>query len=133
MPEEWSNELDTMAEKVNNVASEVIRDVLADRSEEVFKFLKQETPVGETGELVRALKKEKYKKGSKEGYRVFYDGYDSKGRPYQVIANSLNRGYITPTGGIVKGNHFIDKAVKKLKGMDEEINKRWTEEMNKEK
>lgn len=53
----------------------------------------------------------------KVGYVVRYDGYDDRGQPYQLIANSLNKAH--PTN---ESAHFIDKAVRKnLKGMDKKI------------
>lgn len=129
--EQWIKDLQAMNEWVRSQALEVVLDVIDKRSDEVLNILKELTPTGQTGGLKNSLVKKNASKGTEIGYRIIYDGYDANGRPYQVIANSLNRGFQTPSGGLVAGYHFIDKAVSALKGLDDEINKTWSEKMNK--
>lgn len=128
--EDWVRELNQMNEQVKSAAIQVVKDVLNDRADLVLLTLRTSSP-RVTGQLVNSLIKKETSKGTEIGYCVMYDGYDEKGRPYQIIANSLNRGFTTPTGGVVAGSHFIDKAVSLLKGMDNEINAKWDKEMNK--
>lgn len=131
----WTEYFAKANEIMAKVATESTEKILKEYSEKFFEKLRSLAPV-DTGALVKSLIIEPYKsKGindGKTGYVITFDGYDEKGRPFQLIANSLNRGYTTKSGKIVSGSHFIDKCLTMLKRIDEDINKMWEEMMNKE-
>ena len=129
---DWGTVIKIYGQRVSKAALDSVIEVLTEYSTKFETSLKNNTPRGETSGLVNSIKKEKVTRTSKIGYRVFFDGYDKKGRPYQVIANSLNRGFTTPQGKHIPGNHFIDNAKRILKEIDPEISKRWKEKINKE-
>lgn len=124
----WEEDFYKMSDALRRAATESVESVLLDYSKRVLDSLREKTPV-DTGDLRASLKIEEYKgkSGTRVGYRIVYDGYDANGRPYQVIANSLNRGFVNPSGIIVSGTHFIDISVSLLRGMDDAINVRWRE------
>lgn len=128
----WEEAFYKMGEALRKAATESVEDVLLEYSEKVFESLKEKTPIGETGELKASLRLKEYKgpRTTRVGYQIIYDGYDGKGRPYQVIANSLNRGFVNPSGIIISGTHYIDVSVSLLRGMDAAINVRWKELAN---
>lgn len=132
---EWQEWLAKANERIKKAATESTTQILKEYSEKFFTELKRETPV-DTGALVKSLIIEPYKpKGlndEKVGYVITFDGYDEKGRPFQLIANSLNRGFVNSNGMIIPGSHFIDKCIAMLKGIDEDINKLWNEMMKEE-
>lgn len=128
----WEESFYKMEEALKEAATKSVEEVLLEYSNKVLESLKEKTPAGETGELRASLRLKAYKgpKTTRVGYQIVYDGYDSKGRPYQVIANSLNRGFVNPSGIIISGTHFIDVSVRLLRGMDAAINVRWKELAN---
>ena len=132
---EWTEYFAKANETIAKAATESTEKILKEYSEMFFEKLKSLTPI-DTGALAKSLIIEPYKpKGvsdGKVGYVITFDGYDEKGRPFQLIANSLNRGYTTKNGKLVSGSHFVDKCLTMLKGIDEDINKMWNEMMNKE-
>jgi len=96
----------------------------------------QRTTPKSTGGLVSSLVMKPSKNATKYGKEIVYDGYDKNGRPYQVIANSLNRGIVERVGKGTKrlrGKRiksrqsgtgallFIDNAQKQLTGLTERI------------
>lgn len=116
--------IENLPENIQEAVLDSYEEVLKEKADSTLSTLKTTTPKGDTGNLVNSLKMSKItktKKNNKIGYKITYDGYDNKGRPYQVIANSLNRGFVNPKGVQISGKHFIDQAVAKLKGMDQEI------------
>ena len=122
---DWSKQISNISNIVTNAVSTSVQSVITDYANKAFQKLKESTPIGETSNLVKSLSIESITKLTKYGYRIFYDGYDDNGRPYQVIANALNRGFTTPQGKYISGTHFIDEAIKTLKGMDQKINEVW--------
>ena len=93
-----------------------------------FETMKNGTPVSDKDHihLRDTIKIEKQEKPNKYGYKIDYDGYDETGKPYSLIARSINKGAL----GRVPTRH-MDKAIKKLKGMDQRIGARVTETINK--
>ena len=120
--------IENLPTEIQEAVKESYEEVLKEKANQVLSDLQNSTPRGETSELAASLKMKKLaktKKQTKIGYKIIYDGYDSKGRPYQVIANSLNRGFVNPQGVHIQGKNFIDQAVSRLKGIDEDIAKRF--------
>lgn len=98
---------------------EAVKEELDAIGDETFEKIREGTPVN-TGALKNSLRKERIEKKGKYGTRIFYDGYNSDGVPFQLIANSLNKGGAETS---FQATHHIDKAVKGLKGMDARLAK----------
>ena len=126
----FGDEFYKLNQELQGLAVDVIDEVLKSQSNKVYNVLLKTTPRNHGG-LVNSLKLSKLDKKDSIGYKLEYYGYNEKGRPYAVIANSLNRGYLSPKDTLVHGTYFIDKAVSTLKGTDNLINKKWEEEVNK--
>lgn len=109
-------------ERLGDVAIEAIKEQIDIESDRTEKEIRDNTPQGETGGLLRALTRTKIDNGKKYGYRIEYAGENEKGEPYEKIANILNSGSST-----IKPRRFIARAVKKLKGMDDRAVKRFKE------
>jgi len=78
------------------------------------------------GDLVRSLSKvEVTNRHNWYGYRLEFSGNNKDGVPFQRIANVLNFGSST-----IKGTRFISKAIRKLRGMDDRIAKRFEDITN---
>lgn len=134
-------QLEKLPEKLKTAAYEAVDEVTASKATEVANELIANTPV-ETGITRDSIKIEKVTNttrggGSVVGYKVTYDGYrpmkanGDQGRPNQVVASSLNRGWYLPNGKYVPGRYFIDKAVSKIKGMDDEISAKFDKKIDK--
>lgn len=66
------------------------------------------------------------------GYSAEFEGNAPNGEPYQKIANILNYGKPADDhSGAIAGTHFISKAIRKLKGMDDRIEARISAEIAK--
>lgn len=127
-------QFDKLGEELQEAAISAIEEVLADKANTVYRQMLNTTPV-KTGQTVQSIKIEKIdEKGrggsEKIGYRVYYDGYrllsnGNDGSANQVIANSLNRGFVLPNFTIVAPRYFIDKAVATLRGTDDEIDEKF--------
>jgi len=78
------------------------------------------------GNLVRNLTKAQVtNRDNWYGYRLEFEGDDPRGTPYQRIVNVLNFGSST-----IKGTRFISKAIRKPKGIDSRIAKRFEDIAN---
>ncbi len=127
-------EFEKLPELLQDAAVEAIEEVLADKAYEVYRQMLGTTPI-DTGTTVSSIRIEKVNERSRSGsqkigYRIFYDGYRMKkngdqGSANQVVANSLNRGFVLPNYKIVAPNYFIDKAVSTLRGTDDEIDEKF--------
>lgn len=140
-------QLEKLPEKLKTAAYEAVSEVTEEKAKEVYSALSATTPVGKgiiNGITKNSLKIEKVdsksiksRTGEVVGYKVVYDGYrplkpnGDQGRPNQVVANSLNRGWYLPNGKYVPGTYFIDKAVSKLRGMDRQIDEKFDKKLEK--
>lgn len=92
-----------------------------------FETMKNNTPVStrEHKHLKDTLVMKAKEDVNRYGYTIDYDGYDENGKPYSLIARSINKGALDrePT-------RHIDKAIKKLKGMDDRIGEHVVEAIN---
>ena len=88
-------------------AANVIRTV--DKYAEMFKnSVEQQTPFA-TGALRNSLTLTRQFKNGKYGYRVEFHGYNEWGEPFQVIANTLNRGMsVTDANKAVSADKHIN-------------------------
>jgi hypothetical protein len=120
---EYINKIVTYGEVALTVAKATIKD----ETYMLFDNMKNATPV-RTGNLKNSIRIYPNSKGTYHGYGIDYDGYDANGVAYSKIARSLNKGRksgVSKNGrkfGALSGNHFIDFAIAKLKGMDNRIN-----------
>lgn len=112
-----TNLLASLSSNLAPAAMEAAKAELDRAGDETYEKIKAGTPV-RTGALKASLRKERVEKRGKYGTRIYYDGYDEKGTPYQLIANSLNKG---GAGTGYSATHHIDEAVKDLKGLDGRI------------
>lgn len=106
--------------KVGGIAVESLKEQIDIETEAVEKSLIDNTP-HKTGGLKESLRKTKIDSGNNRyGYRLEYEGNNSKGVPYAKIANVLNSGTST-----IKPKRFIRKAVRKLRGLDDRATNRF--------
>ncbi len=134
-------QLEKLPEKLKTAAYEAVDEVTSAKATEVANELIANTPVksGTTRSSIKIEKVDKKTRGGGDvvGYKVVYDGYrditptGKNGRPNQVVASSLNRGWYLPNGKYVPGKYFIDKAVAKIKGMDDEISDKFDKKIDK--
>ncbi|MFA7136727.1 MAG: HK97 gp10 family phage protein [Bacteroidales bacterium] len=128
MPSELQEFIETRLTRVSKAAYEAVEEVVTEEANTCFDNIKAGTPV-QTGSLRDSLEIERIddSTGSKYGYKIDYKGYNDRGVAYSYIGRSLNKG----TSKIPARKH-IDKAVRKLKGMDDRINQRFIEKVDKE-
>jgi len=126
MSNDWSKDFYKMSDDLKRCATESVETVLKSQTEKVRNYLQTHTPI-DTGELAQSITKEPIRGSvTKVGFTIRYDGYNEHGQAFQVIANSLNRGYfIATTGKYVAPRHFLDEAVSLLRGTDNLINAEW--------
>ena len=109
-------------ENLGDMAVEAVKEQVDIESDRTESEIRDGTPEGKTGGLVRSLNRTKIDTPKKYGYRMEYEGENTDGVPYAKIANILNSGSST-----VKPRRFIFKAVKKLKGLDDRAAQRFEE------
>lgn len=105
------------------LAVEATKEVIDKECLELFDNIKCGTPVN-TGGLAASLTMTTKNEKGRYGYVITYEGYDEKGVAYSLIGRSLNKGVKGSTG-----TRHIDKAVRKLKGIDSRINKKFLEKL----
>jgi len=107
--------------KMGDTAKQAVREQIDIEAEKVRAVLEKTAPRGDTGGLIRSLTKAEITTRAKwYGFRIEFEGNDAKGVPYQKIANVLNFGT-----SHIQGTRFINKAIRKLKGMDKRIAERF--------
>ena len=128
MPSELEKYIEERLTTVGKASYEAIKETVTTEAKACFEEIKQNTPV-KTGGLQNALKIEETndEKKSQYGYKIYYDGYNDKGVPFSLIGNTLNKGT-----SIIPATRHITKAVKKLRGMDDRIHKKFLEKVNRE-
>ncbi len=77
-----------------------------------------------TGGLRASLKRTALSGGNRYGNRLEYEGNAPDGTPYAKVANILNNGTST-----IKPRRFLTRAVRKLKGLDDRVAKRFEEKL----
>lgn len=108
-------------------AVDAIKEQIDIEAESFRKQMEQTAPKGETLGLLNSLRKTKLLlRKNWYGYSVEFEGYNKKGEPYQKIANILNYGTST-----IQGTRFISRAIRKLKGLDERIAKKFETKIKK--
>lgn len=124
--------LEHLAANLTPVVKKTIKERIDKEAQNVFDVMKKGTPVSkiEHPHLIESLIKEQINDGRMYGWKISYDGYNEKGVPFQLIANTLNKGRpdLTPT-------RHIFLAIHELKGMDGRISDDVTkalDELNKE-
>ena len=106
---------------INSLKKEIDRAI-----GEFSDFVSPEIPV-ETGGLKKSFKITKITtKRNWYGYRAEFEGNAPNGQPYEKIANVLNYG----SPGKMAGKFFITRAVRRLKGLDDKIEKVFLSELN---
>lgn len=96
---------EVVTEAANNYADELRRRAPRSRSADGHRHMADSIVV------------EPEKRTGRVGYTVAFDGYDERGRPFQLIANSLNKGVPTDVH-----SGFMSKAKRKtLRGIDDKI------------
>lgn len=107
--------------KYGDFAIEALQEQIDIEVDNLMKQLESSTPRGQTLGLLNSLRKSKIvAKRNWYGYSVEFVGENSKGVPYQKIANILNYGTSR-----IKGTRFITKAIHNLRGMDDRIYSRF--------
>lgn len=112
---------------LGTVARKTAEGVIDTEAEGFRKQVEPRIPV-DTGGLKESFTLEKCNDSGKDwyGYRAGFDGNTPRGEPYEKIANIQNYG-----NSRVAGAHFVTKAIKKLKGMDDRIEARIEAEVSK--
>jgi hypothetical protein len=114
------------AVSVGDKAKEAIKEQLDIEAQAVFNQLNQTAPRGKTLGLVNSLTKSQIIDSKNiYGYSIEFVGSDVHGTPYQKIANILNYGT-----SAIQGTRFVNKAIRKLKGLDERIAERFGKKTN---
>lgn len=122
--EEYFEEIGNFGEK----AIEAIQEQIDIELQKLMVQLEATTPRGQTLGLLNSLRKSKITaRRNWYGYSVEFIGENSKGVPYQKIANILNYGTSN-----MKGTRFITKAIHNLKDMDDRIYQRFKQKINTE-
>ena len=90
-----------------------------------YNRVKEETPKSTSG-LIRSIKLSRIIKKGIYGYRVSYKGYrDKDNTAWQIIANTLNKGYRTLTNGksvsLPRHINFITNQLNELAEINPEI------------
>lgn len=120
-------ELDNYIQSISHVGRDAINattEVIDEESTLLFENMKSSTPV-RTGGLKNSLViRRKTDNPRRYGYIIEYEGYNEQGVPYSKIARTLNRGTIT-----ISATRHIDRAVRKLKGLDDRIYERYLEKI----
>ncbi len=109
--------------KVGDIAVESLKEQIDEETDGVERELQDNTPEA-TGGLKASLKRTKLSSGKRYGYHLEYEGNAPDGTPYAKIANILNSG-----SSAIKPRRFIAKAVKKLKGLDDRVAKRFEDKV----
>ena len=120
-----TKEIADYLESVGNMAGKSIEAIMqqVDIEAETLKAQLLKTAPRRYGGLVSSLVKvEVTNRHEWYGYRLEFEGNDVHGVPYQRIANVLNFGSST-----IKGTRFISKAIRRLRGMDDRIAKRFND------
>jgi hypothetical protein len=117
--------------KVTEAALEAYHEVIDEEADKCFKNISDGIPVGTRkgsvhGGLKRSIKIEKVQEPGTYGYRIYFEGVNEKGLEYKTIAGWLNKGTSK-----IEPLRFIDKAVRKLKGLDERIAQRYLKKIEK--
>lgn len=110
-------------QKVGDIAVEAIKEQIDIDTDAVEQALTDNTPEN-TGGLKASLKRTELSGGNRYGYRLEYEGNAPDGTPYAKIANILSNGTST-----IKPRRFIAKAVRRLKGLDDRVAKRFEEKL----
>ncbi len=125
-----SKEIGEYFEKIEaniDQAVDAIKEQVDIEAEDFRKEMELTAPRGATLGLLNSLRKTKIiKKRNWYGYSVEFEGYNKKGEPYQKIANILNYGTSS-----IQGTRFISRAIRKLKGMDERIARKFETKITK--
>ena len=118
-----SKELNDYLESLSGIgdkSKEALKAQVDIEAETVRSALDKTAP-RKTGNLAKSLVKvEVTNRKNWYGYRIEFEGNNQHGVPYQKIANILNFGSST-----IKGTRFISRAIRKLRGMDDRIAKRF--------
>jgi hypothetical protein len=117
--------------KVTEAALESYHEVIDEESQKCFQNVSDGIPVGTRfdsthGGLKRSLKIEKINEPGTYGYNIYFEGTNEEGLEYKTIAGWLNKGTSK-----IEPRRFIDKAVRKLKGMDTRIAERFLDKIDK--
>lgn len=115
--------LESLNKSCGELAVEATKEVIDKECLELFDNIKQGTPVN-TGGLVASLTMSPKNEKGRYGHVIDYIGYNERGVAYSLIGRSLNKGVNGRTG-----TRHIDKAVRKLKGIDSRINKKFLEKL----
>lgn len=122
-----NDELDSFLENLSHIGRDAISattEVIDEESTLLFENIKASTPV-RTGGLKNSLvKRRKTDNHARYGYIIEYAGYNEQGVPYSKIARTLNKGTKT-----VSATRHIDRAIRKLKGLDDRIYERYLEKI----
>lgn len=118
--DEMQKFIDETLKPIGNAAIEAIKEVIDEESLALFETIKAGTPVRTGGLIGSLVRKRKTDKPGRYGYTVDYEGYNELGVPYSFIARSLNKG--TRHSSAIR---HIDRAIRKLKGIDDRIAQRF--------
>ena len=122
-----NDELDSFLENLSYIGRDAISattEVIDEESTQLYENIKASTPV-RTGGLKNSLvKRRKTDNHARYGYIIDYEGYNEQGVPFSKIARTLNKGTKT-----ISATRHIDRAIRKLKGLDDRIYERYLEKI----
>lgn len=129
--EELTRELQEFEVNLDEVTRQAFTSVIDEEVKAYERNVRDHTPQ-RTGGLRNSFKVTNISSNKWHGYRAEFEGNAPNGEPYQKIANILNYGKPADDhSGAIAGTHFVSKAIRGLKGMDDRIEARISAEIAK--
>lgn len=122
-----NDELDSFLENLSHIGRDAISattEVIDEESTLLFENIKESTPIRSGGLKNSLVIRRKNDSPTRYGYIIDYEGYNEQGVAYSKIARTLNKGTKT-----VSATRHIDRAIRKLKGLDDRIYERYLEKI----
>ena len=110
--------LDSMSKEIPEEYIDALKEVIDEEVGSYKQNINGNVPI-DTGGLKSSFTVEKIIKQNYYGYRAYFKGDNKNGVPNEKIANILNYGTEK-----IYGTFFIDRAIRKLKGMGKRIEKK---------
>ena len=134
MADDIAKELDGYLQRIPTAGEaayvEAVTEVVTAAAQDYAAELRRTAPRSKTADgrqhMADTIVVEPEKRTGRVGYTVAFDGYDERGKPFQLIANSLNKGVPTDAH-----SGFMSRARRRtLRGIDAKIAKEFEEKLD---